>query len=351
MKVVVTGATGFVGQHVARQLVGSADVTLFARDAERARALVPGPVNVAPGDFRDVEALNRAFDAADVVYHIGARRDHWGLPLSEYLESNVEGTRNVLRAAERCGVSKIVYCSTVGVYSFDFQYRPIDEKHPYGKHFSYYHKSKKLAEDVVFASKLPIITVRPGWIYGPNDDAGGVTQMLMRLAGGRFAFVGSGSNRIHPVYIDDVVNGILAAGRSEQYGEAFLLLGPHALTFREYVLAMCRALGVDAPKLQLPYWLARLSCYGLEPAWLLKNRVLGKKMLGDKPPMTRDTLWGVTADRVYDTSKGTRLLGHTPAVRVDEGLARTVEWLARAGKLPATVSARLADRAASRSAQ
>jgi nucleoside-diphosphate-sugar epimerase len=136
------------------------------------------------------------------------------------------------------------------------------------------------------------------------------------------------------VYIDDVVDGILAAGRSEQYGEKFLLLGPEPITFKNYVLAMCRALDVGPPKLSVPYALAKLACYGLEPAWLVKNRLLGKNVLGDKPPMTRDTLLGVTADRVYDTSKGTRLLGHTPRVGVEEGLRRTVDWLIESGRLP-----------------
>lgn len=337
MKVMITGATGFVGQHVARRLIGSADVTVLARDPEKAHEMFGEQVEIVPGTFTDDKAIRQAMQGADVLYHIGARRDHWGLPRREYIESNVIGTRMLLSAARDLMVPKIVYCSTVGVYSYDFEYKPVDEAHPYGKHFSYYHESKMLAEEVVFASGLPVITVRPGWIYGPDDEWGGVTQMLLKLDKGRFAFVGSGNNRLHPVYIDDVVDGILAAGRSEQYGEAFLLLGPEALTFREYVNAMCRALDVAPPRLQLPYAAGVLASYVLEPAWLLKNRLIGRQALGDKPPMTRDTLHGVSADRVYDTSKATRLLGHTPRIGVEEGLRRTVEWLEDSGRLPRRV--------------
>jgi nucleoside-diphosphate-sugar epimerase len=253
----------------------------------------------------------------------------------------VLGTRNVLEAAEKAGVPKTVYCSSVGVYGYDFRYLPVDEAHPHGTRLSYYHLSKRLAEEIVLSSKLPIITVRPGWIYGPNDDNGGVTQMLIKLARRRFAFVGPGRNRIHPVYIDDVVDGILAAGRSEHYGEVFLLLGPEPVTFEDYVRAMCRALGIPCPGLRIPYIIGWLSCYVLEPLWLAKNRILGKELLGDKPPMTRDTLAGIRADRVYDISKAQRLLGHTPRIGVDEGLARTVEWLASANRLPAGIPARL----------
>jgi nucleoside-diphosphate-sugar epimerase len=157
--------------------------------------------------------------------------------------------------------------------------------------------------------------------------------MLLKLSNRKFAFVGAGTNRIHPVYVDDVVAGILAAGRSECYGQAFLLLGPEALTFESYVRAMCETLSVDPPRLHIPYALALASCYGLEPLWLMKNRFVGKQLLGDKPPMTRDTLHGVTADRVYDTSKATRLLGHTPNVDVRDGLTRTVDWLVSSGRL------------------
>lgn len=342
MKVLVTGASGFVGQHVVRRLIGTADVAVLARDPGDVRRVVGDGPAIFEGDFRDPASLQRAFAGIDLLYHIGARRDHWGLPYREYYDSNVTGTQYVLDAARDAGVPKIVYCSSVGVYGYDFRYLPVDERHPFGSGMSHYHESKKLAEEVVTRAGLPVITVRPGWIYGPHDDAGGVTQMLIKLARGSFAFVGAGTNRIHPVHIDDVVDGILAAGRSEHYGEAFLLLGPEPVTFNEYVRAMCRALGVEPPRLRIPYGLALLSCYALEPAWLAKNRLIGKRWLGDKPPMTRDTLHGVTADRVYDTSKTTRLLGHTPRVHVDEGLAQTVRWLASAGRLPSGVAARIA---------
>lgn len=301
-----------------------------------------------PGDFRDPDAMRRAVAGVDVLYHVGARRDHWGLPYREYYTSNVVGTQNLLDAARAAGVPKIVYCSSVGVYGYGFRYKPVDEAHPFGHHLSYYHRSKVLAEEVVDRSGLPVITVRPGWIYGADDENGGVTQMLIKLAKGRFAFVGSGRNRVHPVHIDDVTDGILAAGRSDAFGEKFLLLGPRTLTFREYVLAMCRALSVGPPKLTIPYAFGLLACYGLEPAWLVKNRLLGRGVLGDKPPMTRDTLHGIAEDQVFDTSKAARILGHTPCVDVDEGLAMTVRWLAEAGRLPAPVAARFAGEAAPR---
>ena len=321
--------------------MSTAEVVVVAREPNVARRILGEGVEVLQGDFRDVASLREAFRGVDVLYHIGARRDHWGLPRREYIDSNVLGTRNVLEAAESASIPKIVYCSSVGVYGYDFQYLPVDEAHPFGTRLNYYHESKRLAEEIVLSSKLPIITVRPGWIFGPNDENGGVTQMLIKLARRRFAFVGKGRNRIHPVYIDDVVDGIIAAGRSEQYGEAFLLLGPEPLTFDEYVRAMCRALGVSAPKLRIPYAIGQLSSYGLEPLWLAKNRILGKKLLGDKPPMTRDTLAGISADRFYDTSKAQRLLSHAPSVGVDEGLVRTVEWLASIGRLPRGIPARL----------
>lgn len=351
MKVLVTGATGFVGQHLARRLAARAaapaDVAIFARHEDKARAMFGDRFDVRRGDLTDAASVAGALEGIDVVYHIAARRDHWGMPYDEYYEANVAGTRSLLEAARRRGTAKIVYCSSVGVYGHDYRYFPVDEAHPFGTHLSYYHKSKALAEEVVRSyPDLPVVTVRPGWIYGPNDDWGGVTQMLIKLAKGQFAFVGSGNNSLHPVHIDDVVDGIIAAGQSDRYGEAYLLLGPEHTTFREYVYAMCAALGVARPRWTMPYVLGRAACYALEPAWLVKNRVLGKHLLGDKPPMTRDTLDGVSTHRYFDTSKAARELGHKPSVSIAAGLRGTVEWLASTGRLPADVVERIRERGA-----
>lgn len=345
MKALVTGGTGFVGQHVAQRLAASHDVVLFARDAERARAMFGDRFEIRAGDLRDAASVEASLEGIDVVYHIAARRDHWGFPYNDYYSSNVTGSRNVFDAARKHGTSKVVYCSTVGVYGYDFEYLPVDEAHPFGKNMSYYHESKALAEHVLKEySDVPVITVRPGWIYGPQDEWGGVTQMLIKLAKGQFAFIGRGNNQLHPVYIDDIVCGIIAAGASNRFGEPYLLLGPERTTFREYVFAMCTALGVDRPRWTIPYAVGLASCYVLEPAWLLKNRILGKKPLGDKPPMTRDTLRGVSANRFYDTSKASREIGHTPAVKIADGLEHTVDWLAGTGRLPVALVQQLKDR-------
>jgi hypothetical protein len=109
---------------------------------------------------------------------------------------------------------------------------------------------------------------------------------------------------------------------------------------------MCDALGAPRPRWTIPYVAGRAACYALEPAWLLKNRLLGRNLLGDKPPMTRDTLDGVATHRYFDTSKATRDLGHTPSVTIAEGLRTTVEWLAGTGRLPENVVERIRERGA-----
>jgi len=345
VRALVTGATGFVGQHVARRLRESCDVVVLVRDPEKAGHVLGAGFTAVEGDLRDRRSISRALEGVDVAYHIGARRDHWGRPYSEYYDANVGGTRNLLEAARAAKTAKIVYCSSVGVHGYDFDYRPVDEAHRYGNGLNYYHKTKMLAESLVMQSEMPVVTVRPGWIYGPNDDNGGVTQMLVRIASGRFALVGSGKNRLHPVYIDDVVAGTLAAAKSDAYGEAFLLLGPEVTTFRAFVDAMAGALGVSPPRFRIPHAVALLSAYVLEPAWYVKNRTIGRGFLGDKPLMTRDSLAVVAEDQVFDVAKAERVLGHRPRVSIADGLAQTATWLASTRRLPAEVTARLAGEA------
>ncbi len=341
MKVLVTGATGFVGQHVARRLRQSAEVVVLARDPAKADRVLGSGFSVVQGDLRDRGALERALAGVDVAFHIGARRDHWGRPYSEYYEANVLGTENLLAAARAAGTPKILHCSSVGVHGFDYDYRPVNESHRYGYRLNYYHETKMRAEEIVLRSDLPAVTVRPGWIYGPNDDNGGVTQMLLKIAGRRFAVVGNGQNRLHPVYIDDVVDGIVAAAASERYGEAFLLLGPEVTTLSKFVTAMSDALGVDPPRWRVPYVMALLASYALEPAWHFKNRTIGPGPFGDKPPMTRDSLAVVAEDQLFDISRAEEALGHKPSIGIEQGLQRTVSWLLETQRLPSEVAAGL----------
>ncbi len=342
MRVLVTGATGFLGRHLARRLQAEgAEVTVLARDLGKATRVLGDGFDLVSGDLRDATSVGRAVEGVEIVYHIAARRDHWGRPYGEYFDSNVTGTENVLDAARRAKVQKILYCSSVGVHGYDFDYRPVDEAHRYGSRLNYYHKTKMLAEQIVLQSDLPAITVRPGWIYGPNDDGGGVTQMLLKLARGRFALVGSGQNRLQPVFVSDVVEGTIAAARSDRFGEVFTLTGAQATTLREFVAAMARTLRVSAPGWRIPHPLAAFSCYLLEPGWALKNRLLGRELLGDKPLMTRDSLAVVSEDQVFDIGKAQRVLGHTPRVGIEEGLRHTVDWLATTGRLPQGIADRL----------
>ena len=103
MKVLVTGATGFVGQHVTRRLASSADVAIFARHEDKARAMFGERFEVRRGDLTDASSIGAALEGIDVVYHIAARRDHWGMPYQDYHRANVVGTRSLLEAARSHG--------------------------------------------------------------------------------------------------------------------------------------------------------------------------------------------------------------------------------------------------------
>lgn len=331
MTVLVTGATGFIGSALVRYL---------GHHGHRVRALAhrvkPAPlenggesgIELVWGDLTDPKAMLAAMDGVDTVFHLAGQRDVWGLDKAVYTQVNFYGTRHLLEAAARAQVRRFVHCSSVGVARYPRNLQA-NESLPYVEASSQiaYHRTKAQAEQAVLTAaqggKVPAVVVRPVISYGPGDRTGMVTQLLVRLAEGRFVPVGNGRNHVDLAYVDDVVSGMVAAWKRGRIGEVYILSGPQPLEMRTVLATACAVLERRGPgPLYVPSRLANLIAGVAEWAW---------GAFGRRPPLTRDAVATLTVDRGFSHERAARELGYRPKIDLGEGLRQTVEWLHAAG--------------------
>jgi dihydroflavonol-4-reductase len=313
----VTGATGFVGWHVARKLVERGDrVRVLVRDAGRLKDL--DGVEAVEGDLRDPESLARAVEGCGVVYHVAADYRLWTRDPEEMYRSNVEGTRNLFQAARRSGVERVVYTSTVGCIGIPKEGIG-DEQTPVGIEDMRgpYKRSKFLAEKVAleFAGDgFPVVIVNPTAPVGDHDFKPTPTgKMLVDFVRGAMpAFLDTGLNVVD---VRDVADGHLAACERGRVGERYIL-GSENLTLQSIFGTLAKAVGRPAPRMRIPYAVAYAAGV-VSTAWA---GVTGKEPLAplDGVKMARKKMW-VRQD------KAARDLGYSPGPAAG-ALERAVDW-------------------------
>src|SRR5688572_20872586 len=242
MRALVTGATGFTGGHLARTLLQRGyDVRALVRCADRDSGLRNEGVELSIGDITDADDVRRAVEGCDVVYHIAALYREAKYSDDIYWAVNVEGTRNVVSAAERCGVKRMVHCSTVGVHG-DVD-PPADERSPFAPG-DVYQQTKLEGERIVqdsIARGLPATVVRPAAIYGPRDTR--FLKLFRTIRNHTFRMIGDGQTYFHMVYIDDLVDGFILCGElGSAAGQTYILAGPRYTTLHELVVAIAKVL-------------------------------------------------------------------------------------------------------------
>ena len=330
MKVLVTGATGFTGGHLAQYLSARGDtVRALVRPHSRAKfeasPLPAKGVVAVEGDLTDAAALKRAAEGVDVVYHIAATYREAGQPDAAYRATNVEGTRNVLEAAQAGGARRVVHCSTGGVHGH-IANPPASEDAPFNPG-DVYQETKLAAEQLArgFGDRtgLDVVVVRPIGIYGPGDTR--FLRMFRGLARGKFPMIGSGTPFYHLTYIDDLVDGFRLCGTVPgAKGRTYILAGPRYTTLEQLVQMVAKELRVPPPRLHLPVW----------PFWtagLLCEMVCVP--LGIEPPIFRRRVDFYTKSRAFDTMRARTELGFSPRVDLEEGIKRTADWYRQAGLL------------------
>lgn len=322
MKTLVTGATGFVGSHLAEALRRRGDeVTALARSAAKAAALEPLGVRVVSGDLHDRAALERAVEGQDVIYHVAgvvAARNE-----ADFLAANRDGTRHVVEAAERAGVGRLVFVSSMAAAGPTARGRPLRGDEP-PRPVTAYGRSKLAAEGVVTASLLPWTIVRPPMVYGPRDQEVLKVFRLARL--GIAPVLGDGTQELSAVHGADLADALVAAGTTAAAaGRTYYACHPEVFTGADMARAVGRAMGRRPAVIRVPAAIGRGVLRVTETAARLAGRTtiltvdkanefFQPAWTGDPEPLARDTGWRA-------------------ARNLDTGLAETYAWYRSAGWL------------------
>lgn len=330
MTLLVTGATGFTGGHLARTLAaGGHDVRALVRTKSLARfaaSSLPG-VGVVPieGDLLSPEAMSRACAGVEVVYHIAATYREAGQPDAAYRAINVDGTRHLLEAARAAGVRRLVHCSTGGVHGH-VAHPPANEDAPFNPGDVYQGtklEAETLARQFGAAHDFDVVVARPIGIHGPGDTR--FLRMFKGLVRGRFPMLGAGTVFYHLTYIDDLVEGFRLCGEvPAARGRTYILAGEKYTTLNDLVALVAEELGVSPPRFHLPVW----------PVWLAGLACeLVCVPLRIEPPLFRRRVDFYTKSRAFDITRAKTELGYAPAVDLRSGIRKTIAWYRAEGWL------------------
>lgn len=317
----VTGATGFVGSRVARRLVERGErVRCLVRRSSVLNNLDGLQVETVVGDLRDAESLLAAACGCETVYHVAADYRLWSRDPAELYRSNVEGTRNLLAAAERAGCRRIVYCSSVGALGIPGDGSPGNEETPVklADMVGHYKRSKYLAEQEALAAAargVPVVIVNPSTPVGPNDIKPTETgRIITRFLNDQMPFfLDTGLNLVD---VDDVAEGHLLAAERGRVGEKYIL-GNRNMSLREILDTLSRLTGKPAPRGKIPYGVV-LGVAGIDELFM-------GTLLRREPGIPLEGVRMAKKKMYFDPGKAVRELG-LPQSPVEEALARAVRW-------------------------
>jgi nucleoside-diphosphate-sugar epimerase len=320
MRILVTGASGFLASHLIRALQerGHA-VRALVRPSSDTTPLEQASVDIHSGDVRLPETLAGAMHEVDAVFHlaaaIGVRR-----PLREYYAVNVTGTKNVCRAALAAGVRRLVHVSSTSVYKQGLGV-PVDETAPLAPPPDPYAVTKAegdtLVQRLIAEEQLPASIVRTTTIFGPGDELN-FGRIAQRLLAGTSIVIGSGGNRVPVAFVDDVVQGLLLVLEHEAAGEIYNITDDRCPTQSELLQEIADQLGARPPRIHVPYRLLYGAAY-------LAER-LAQATRSEHPVVTRFGVLLYGADNRFAIDKARRELGYEPRVSLRQGVSAAAEW-------------------------
>lgn len=323
MKVLITGAAGFVGSHLAKSLLRDGyAVRGFVRPTKDTSVLEQLGVEIARGDLTDFTSVERALEGCDQVYHLAALTSRQKPSRKEAMAVNCEGTGHVVRAALKAGVSRMVYSSTAGVYGV-ISNAPVDEASPVNPD-SPYQEAKVAGEALVLAAyrdhRFPVVIARFPGVLGRGSMSW--VPLFRAIGTGKFRIIGSGCNHTHTGHILDVVDGLRRCGETPDIeGRCYLLAGNTATRIDEFVELFAKELGVSISSMRLPDFPYRVF-HGMS--------CMLYRWVGVTLPRANDYELFIS-DKVLSLEKAKRELGYEPKIPIEQGIRETLQWYREEG--------------------
>jgi len=329
MRILVTGATGFIGSNLAGSLATMGYDTVVTGRAEtqveisRLNRLQSAGVSVQAGSLLDPGFAASIVHGCDAVIHLAAAQHEGNVPDSYFRDINVGATRLLVEAAIGAGARRFVYGSTIGVYgeAADGQ---LDEDSPL-RPANIYGRTKAEAETVVseYAARIQTCIARISETYGPGDFR--LLKMFRAIARGRFPVIGPGTNLRQVIYVDDLVRALLlTAEQPEAVGQTFVLCGSDVMNTNEMVQKVAVAVGHRPPRIRVPIWPFRAAAAVLESTL---------SPLGIQPPLTQRRLDFFTKSFIFSTQKCRKVLNFVSQTPFEVGAVKTAQWYRDGGYL------------------
>ncbi len=326
-RVLITGASGFVGGHLAERLIeDGVSVRVLVRDPSKLPPGIATRCDIVRGDVLDETLFRRALEDVDTVFHLAAILGPSHLPIERYRAVNATSVDTLMRLSRSIEtIRRIVLVSTVGVLG-PLNPREIACEGTPPRPENRYEITKLEGEEIALAASregLPVVIARPAWVYGPRDTR--TLKLFRMIARRRFAIVGAARNRQHPIWIGDLVEGIERCGSTPGIeGRVYHLAGPEIISVESLCEQVAEAAGVRIPRFRIPLRAVMIPAYAVE--WFFK-------LLGGEPPVDHRKVDFFRVNRAYSIDRARNDLGWEPATHFRDGIARTLAWYRQNGNL------------------
>lgn len=329
MNILITGGTGFIGSRLTlRCLAEGHSVTVLGQintpaEEENKQFLESKGAKVVLASVTEPDTLPAILQGVDVVFHLAAAQHEANVPEQHFWNVNVTGTKNIIEASIQAGVKRFVHGSTIGVYGSALD-GEIDEASPL-QPANIYGVTKLEGEKLVlsYQNKIPVVVIRISETYGPGDRR--LLKLFKAIKKNIFFRIGNGKNKHHLIYIDDLIDGMLAASMSEQaLGEVVLLAGKEVLTTDEMVDTIATTLGQKISNVHVPIFPFLATA-------LIMEKTLSP--VGIQPPLHRRRMDFFKKSFLFSLDKSAKVLEFQPKTSFAQGTAETARWYSDNGLL------------------